>query len=339
MKNNFELNVKKWGEFRVGELFDFERGKRITKEFAELDENMGNIPVIGGGAENHGIFCHVNENLKNNFIYYNKCFTVSSFGSTGSIIYHNYNCFIDDKALALIPKEKLSLYACLFIETILNQEKYKYIYGRGIVESRYKDTIIKLPIDSRNNPDWQFMENYIKFIYEREREIARTSIKRKDIPLNVKEWKEFRIDRLFKVAGTKTTKIDDLEEYGTGNFPYITTQSTNNSVAGFYDYYTEQGNVLIIDSAVTGFCSYQEKEFSASDHVEKLESKFPMNKYIGLFISTIINSESYKYTYGRKFNQKRIKNTIIQLPVDNQNNPDWQFMENYIKQLPYSDKI
>ena len=35
----------------------------------------------------------------------------------------------------------------------------------------------------------------------------------------------------------------------------------------------------------------------------------------------------------------RIKETIIHLPVDADGNPDWQFMENYIKTLPYGDRI
>ncbi len=111
----------------------------------------------------------------------------------------------------------------------------------------------------------------------------------------------------------------------------MTTQATNNGVGGFYDYYTEEGNVLTIDSAVIGYCSYQEENFSASDHVEKLIPKFELNKYIGLFLVTIINQNQFKFSYGRKCNQKQIGNIEIELPVDNADLPDWTFMENYIK--------
>ena len=31
--------------------------------------------------------------------------------------------------------------------------------------------------------------------------------------------------------------------------------------------------------------------------------------------------------------------TIIMLPVDDKNNPDWKFMEDYIKSLPYSSNL
>jgi hypothetical protein len=160
--------------------------------------------------------------------------------------------------------------------------------------------------------------------------------------LETQDWKEFRLGDLFDIQGTATTKIDTLaEEYGIGEYPYITTQATNNGTAGYYNYYTENGNVLVADSAVAGYVSYQSKCFSASDHVEKLIPKFDMNKYIALFLVTILNCENCRYSYGRKFNQTNIKQTIIKLPAKSVTNetgksiyePDWQFMEDYIKSL------
>lgn len=35
----------------------------------------------------------------------------------------------------------------------------------------------------------------------------------------------------------------------------------------------------------------------------------------------------------------RIKDTIIKLPVNENDNPDWNYMENYIKSLPYGDRL
>lgn len=161
----------------------------------------------------------------------------------------------------------------------------------------------------------------------------------KKLSISDRKWKWFLIKDLFAVTGTKTTPKLRLQEIGEGKYPYITTQSTNNGVEGFYDFYSEDGNVVVIDSAVVGFCSYQEENFSASDHVEKLTPKFKLNKYIGLFLQTIINMEQFRYSYGKKFNQIKINNTKIRLPVDHSGNPDWQFMEDYIKSLPYSGSV
>lgn len=156
--------------------------------------------------------------------------------------------------------------------------------------------------------------------------------------LSVWRWKEFKIDTLFDITGSSTTPLLELQEYGEGEYPYVTTQATNNGVEGFYNYHTEGGGVLTVDSAVFGYCSYQPYNFSASDHVEKLIPKFKMNTYIAMFLVTIINQEQYRYNYGRKCSQERMEKGSIRLPSRN-GSPDWEFMENYIKSLPYSSNL
>jgi restriction endonuclease S subunit len=138
--------------------------------------------------------------------------------------------------------------------------------------------------------------------------------------------------------GSKTTPITELEEIGFGKFPFVTTQATNNGIEGFYDFYTEDGNVLTVDSAVLGYCSYQPNNFSASDHVEKLIPKFEMNKYIAMFLVAILNLEQYRYNYGRKCSQTRMKQISIKLPAKN-GQPDFEYMEKFIKTLPHSKSI
>ncbi len=159
--------------------------------------------------------------------------------------------------------------------------------------------------------------------------------------LNFKDWKPITLDELFTIRGSKTTDRKVLEEQhisGERIYPYITTQATNNGARGFYDTYTEKGNVLTIDSAVFGFCAYQPFNFSASDHVEKLIPKFDMNVYRGLFLATVINQEQYRYSYGRKFNQRRIRKTEIKMPFSPLG-VDWNWIENYMKNLRYSKHI
>ena len=182
---------------------------------------------------------------------------------------------------------------------------------------------------------------YCSFLFSNKlrNNVSIDSINRNIPQLNVEKWKAFKIDEIFSIKGSKTTSIIELEEYGKGIYPYVTTQASNNGTESFYNFFTEDKNVLTIDSAVIGYCSYQPEKFSASDHVEKLIPKFDMNKYIALFLVTILNLENYRYNYGRKASQSRMKNTYIKLPVDNNNNPDYDFMENYIKSLKYSGSI
>lgn len=175
-------------------------------------------------------------------------------------------------------------------------------------------------------------------------EVKFDCVKISNVEIDISSWKEYIIDddtdeSLFSVEGSKSIVKYEVKEYGEGNYPYVVTSSENNGVEGMYDYYTEDGNVLTIDSATIGSCFYQELKFSASDHVEKLIPRYEnFNKYIGLFISTVINLEQARYGYGRKFAQKRIKPTTIKLPSKN-GKPDYEFMEKFIKSLPYSASI
>ncbi|MBR2918236.1 MAG: restriction endonuclease subunit S [Campylobacter sp.] len=159
-------------------------------------------------------------------------------------------------------------------------------------------------------------------------------------PLNQKissiEWGEFRIGDLFDVSGSKTTSKSYLEKIGKGDYPYITTQAINNGIAGFYNYFTEQGNCLTIDSAVLGTCFWQNKNFSASDHVEILRPKnFTLNQKIALFFISLLNKNAsiLGYSYGMKRNQSRIKNENILLPITHNGEIDFEFMESFIAEL------
>lgn len=151
--------------------------------------------------------------------------------------------------------------------------------------------------------------------------------------INTSGWKEFKLNELFKISGSKTTPKKELEKCGVGNYPYITTQAVYNGIAGYYSKWTEKGKCLTVDSAVLGTCFYQEKDFSASDHVEILRPNFAINKEIGLFLSIIINRIGFinGYAYDKKRSQTALKNESIFLPVDKSGNPDWEYMENTIK--------
>ena len=153
------------------------------------------------------------------------------------------------------------------------------------------------------------------------------------LKLTNRKWKDFSLGSLFEITGSKTTKVDTLEAIGDGLYPYVTTQTTNNGQAGYYNHFTEKGNILVIDSAVVGFCTFQKNNFTASDHVEKLIPKFPIDKHIALFLTNVINANnSKKFSYGYKASQTRLKDTKIFLPISNDGLPDFDFMREYIKE-------
>ena len=159
------------------------------------------------------------------------------------------------------------------------------------------------------------------------------------LKLEDRKWGSFVVGDLFNVVGAATLSTDEKRQAKSGNIPCISSKKYNNGVTDFYDVSGNDGNVLTIESAFEGACFYQPVSFSAYGPINKLIPKFEMNKYIGLFFVTLFNLEKEKYCYGHKYNQKRIKETVLSLPITDTGSPDYDFMENYMKQFErnYSD--
>jgi len=253
--------------------------------------------------------------------------SVAVSGSVLSSFYQDKEYYSGRDLYYLKPKRKMSKEEMIFYAHCIKANKYKYNYGRA-ANKTLKDILLPLEM-----PD-----DFKNITLDKIAIPSDKKLLQKELDLNTRNWESFELKALFKITGSKTTPLSELEDYGKGKYPYVTTQATNNGVEGFYDYYTEEGNVLTVDSAVLGYCSYQPLEFSASDHVEKLLPKFIMNKYVALFISKIINTEQSRYNYGRKCSQERMRKSHIKLPSKN-GVPDFEFMESYIKSLSYSSSI
>ncbi|MDE6429174.1 MAG: restriction endonuclease subunit S [Malacoplasma sp.] len=333
---NNKIDTSNWKEFKLGNIFKIEKSKNIVNEVAE--ESKGNdLPYITRTEFNNGVKFFVNSE---DFLKKEKgnCITI---GGEGANVYYQSTNFISGNNINKLYSDKLNENTALFIVSIINLEKYRYSYNRAFNKKCIENTIIKLPVDNEGNPDWKYMENYIKSLREREREIDELSqsfLEKNTLDFDTKNWKIFSVDYIFKVSGSKTTPAIDLEISDNSNFFYITTKNQNNGVESKNDFFTERGNCITIDSATIGACFYQEKNFVASDHVEIIRN-INLNKYHYLFIVTLLSKEKYRYGYGRKWNQKNIKKTKIYLPVSKNGHPDWDFMENYIKTLPYSKYI
>lgn len=159
--------------------------------------------------------------------------------------------------------------------------------------------------------------------------------------VDVSGWKEFGLSDLFHIKGSKTTPLVELEAMHKegGLHPYVTTSSENNGVAGYYPAETEDGGIITVDSAVNGYCAYQHWNFTASDHVERLIPTFSMSPYVAMFMVTIVNMETYRFNYGLKRSQTRMRGSVIRLPAKKNGEPDCGFMENYIKKIWYSRNL
>ena len=332
--NSKGLNTREWKTYLFDEVFDVEKG--FYNNRPEKDEKE-KVPFVSASEYNNGITDYVNKN--NTKIFRKNAITVVNDGNSMANAFYQDKDFTSSHSINILRLKRgfdkeLNENIAMFLNTVIYRERDRFSYGRKWRIERMLKTPIKLP-SKDGAPDWQFMEDYIKRIKSGIKYPSKNFIVKRTQELNTRSWEEFSLDDLFDITGSETTSVSELEKNGRGKYPHITTQATNNGAEGFYSYYTEDGNVLVVDSAVLGYCSYQPYNFSASDHVEKLIPKFKINKYIAIFLTTIMNKEQYRYNYGRKCSQERMQKIHIKLPSRN-GAPDWQFMEDYIKALPYS---
>ena len=307
------------------ELFDIQYGNKLDLNKQEIDDN--GINFVNRSSNNLGISCKI-EAISNIKPFDRGLISVSLGGSILESFVQPEKFYTGQNVKVLTPKIDLThlekLYYCLCIK----KNAYRYgAFGREANKT----------LDSIKIPSLDEIPNYVNTVNVKAP--SNKVVSNKQLNLNDREWKWFKITKLFDVKGSKSNTKTSIQDYGVGKYPYVVTSSINNGIEGFYNYYTEEGNVLTIDSATIGSCFYQVKNFSASDHVEKLIPKFNMSCYLAMFLTCILNKEQYRYGYGRKFSQKRIKNTKIKLPVTSEGQPDWEFMEDYIKSLPYSSNL
>jgi len=315
---------------KVSDIFELKYGTNL--ELINLTKTKSTdkdaIPFVSRTSENNGVSAFVKKiDIKPNPAH---TISVAVSGSVLSTFYQPVEYYSGYHILVLTPKQELDVIDMLYYAKVISLNKYRYSYGRQ-ANKTLKDILIPKITPA-------LKEKLTKLYKKISNQINPNPLINKKLKLNTSTWKEFSLSELFEIKGTKTTPKEDLEFYGKGKYPYVTTQATNNGVAGFYDFFTEEGNVLTIDSAVIGYCAYQPLPFSASDHVEKLIPKFKLNPFIAMFLVTILNKEQYRFSYGRKASQNRLKTLKIKLPAKN-NKPDWEFMEEFIKSLPYSTNL
>ena len=323
--NNLDTSLWKW--FKLEEVFSLYRGKRNKS----LDRIKGNIEYYSASNKNNALTDKISNPF---FIDKNKII----FTTFGDCFYVSNEFTASDEIMILeFKKTVLTKEIALFLISILKKLKWKYNFGRKAFSNKLKKEFIKLPINDNGEPDFQFMEDYIKNLAKKINYNKKINFKKTNL-LNTVKYRQFNIQDLFKIRGSK--KSFTQYEIKDGDYFYITTSNKNNGFSGTSDIFTEKGNIITFDSATEGKCFYQEKNFVGSDHVEILEPKnFTLNRYLGIYFITILNLELFRYSFGRKRAQKRMKLDTIYLPYTTDKKkiiPNFAFMENYIKSLAYS---
>lgn len=337
--NNLSLDSRNWEAFFIEDVAEIISGRDIY----EKERLNGLVPYITATANNNGIgyfVSNTNETLESG------CLSVNRNGSVGYCFYHPYKALFGNDTRKLRPKMN-NRYISLFISICITKQREKYGYGYKMGTGRLKRQRILLPVDANNNPDWQFMEDYMK---QKEQQILKPTIESlcKRLIINniltgggkslCSNWKAFYFTEVFTEIqrGKRLKKADHTE----GDIPYVSSTSLNNGIDGFIG--NDDGGIRRFENCLTlansgsvGSAFYHRYTFVASDHVTKLK-RDGLDKYAYLFLLPIINRLSEKYSFNREINDERIKREKLLLPATDKGEIDFAFMSAFMKDVEHN---
>lgn len=352
------ISLEKWKYFPLSGkdgLFRIESCK--CNNAGELLVDGDDIEYIGAKKNDNGFMRMVK--YEESLVTKGNCIIFICDGQ-GSVGYTNYidHDFIGSTTLSVGYNERLNERNALFLVAVLDLERYRYSFGRKYKTNLAK-TKIKLPSTDDGQPDWQYMERFIDKLNFKK--VTTKNLCLPGVNLNIKSWQDFLLGRLFenmyKSFAYIKSDLTFFSEYDKDRIPFISRTDINNGCDGYVPiseiYRIEKGNAIIIGDT-TSTIYYQKENFVTGDHIVICRANW-INQYTALFIKTLIEKERYKYNYGRAFKMDLIKKTKIKLPILTNGNdyvfdknkkysdqgyiPDWKWMEDYIKSLPYGDRI
>jgi len=362
------LDTKDWGRFRLGDsnYFIVERGS------SEYLKNMspGDVPYVSTTEKNNGITAYVSDANRNGGL-----ISLAYDGTIGACFFQPEPFFASEKIVTIdIVDRLLTKNIAMFLITILKLESQMYSYGgrKWTVEQQLKQTILRLPATKDGRIDYDYMENYTDCLdgevtdipdyfldegYDQacwyldsidqgtfETEFA-SPLNKKTVTISNRKWDFFKLsDYIDDVHNGKSYNTSDLIPAAEGDdfVSYVSRTDQNNGISMYaepldYEGLEQGGAITIGDTTATIF--YQEHDFITGPHIIVLRAKW-FNVYTAVFIIALLNKEKYRYpVFGRAFTKELIKDTLLYLPIDDNGNPDFLFMEEYVKTCAFSCNI
>lgn len=156
------------------------------------------------------------------------------------------------------------------------------------------------------------------------------------LSLNDREWIEIEIGTLFDI---KRGNAKNVINKTSGKTALITAIDSKNGLSACI---VEDKNehiykrVYTVNNNGNGVCLayWHNYSFVCSSDVTVLTPKYDnlCNQHIAHFIITMIRGQKAKFNYGYKMSNDRMRKQKIMLPVTDDGKPDYDFMEQYIKE-------
>lgn len=336
MKNKIDIN--KWKEFKIGDLFDIHPTKAYKKNNSSLLIENGTNPVVVNSCYNNGIGGYTNYDCteEGNII------TFSDTTSADSIFYQKDNFVGYPHVQGMYPigeyKDKWNEYTYLFFITLFREKaiNLNYDYVNKFTRESAKEIMIKIPVDNKDNPDWNYMEQYMKKIEQQSRE-AITGLNNCSEEVNkvdIAEWREFKIGNIFEIVSPKVYHTRQVKEDSKG-IPYVVRSKFNNGIK----YMVEKDERFVVNpKGVISFGAenasffYQENEYISGRDMYYIDTR-DLSKNTVLFIIACLEKLTSKYSYNFGLFPKLLKEEKIKLPITDNGEPDYEYMDRYMTEL------
>lgn len=338
--SKLKLTDVEWGEFKVKDIFEVTNSKPYHKNNLKITKK--GIPYITRTSFNNGL----EEIVENINVHKNPKNTISLGAENADFFYQSVE-YITGNKMYIIQNDNISKNVGIFlVQSFRNSIKdCGFGYGKGLTGTRFKERIVILPMDSQGQPNWQFMEDYIKQEQKQQAQKIIDYYERKLVELagdvvglDKVEWKTFKLGDIFDLVTKSSKGLNHLEKNTSDGISYVGATNRNN---GVLDFVKRKENLIYSGNAIAfirngegsmGYSVYKKEDFIASQDITVGYNQY-LNEYNAKFITTIADQVRGKYNFGYKRNQERLKRETLVLPSDEEGNPDFQYMSDFVKKL------
>lgn len=328
-----QIDTSKWGKFKVGDLFKIKPTKSYKMRNADLLDG-GNTPVVVNSAFNNGIggFTTQEPTEKGGII------TFSDTVDANTIFYQEKPFAGYSHVQGVYPvgewanewnKYSLLFFASCFKSTAL---RYGFDYSNKFRRDVALELKVLLPQTPDHTPDFDYMENYVKEITKlATKRVEKLKGDKTQAKIDISNWGNFRVGDLFKIKRSKNNI--KFERCNAGSTPLISAGNENNGIVGYInkeDFEVFPANSITVN--IFGKAFVQTKDFCASANVLMIRNEH-LTKNIGLFIAAILSKKHSKYNYNDQISRDKLFNETISLPITSEGTPDFDYMENYMKNI------
>lgn len=317
---------------KLSELFDLRYGHSLELNHMTLADSKNGIAFVSRKNRDNGVSAFVNP-VKDVAPASPGELSVALGGQGGALsAFLQERPFYTGRDVAILTsKSPLSTAALLFYCACIKANHYRYGFGRQ-ANRTLKDLLVPAPNEL---PAWVEDAGACDLFDKKT-----PAVQEATPHIDTSKWQPFKLADLFDVKRGRGLVGHTREP---GPTPYIGAMDRDNGVAGHVAQPSlhPAGTMTLNWNGIggVGVAFYQPTAYWCSGDVNALYPRFKMTAAIALFLTVIIRGERYRFSFGRKWTLGRLAASEIRLPALDDGTPDWDFMDRFIKTLPFSSQL